>query len=44
MPAKAAHPVITERLVVTSSPAFAGDDDGKLNDPTKIIALWGVYS
>jgi hypothetical protein len=27
------------RLVVTGSPAFAGDDDGKLNDPTKIIAL-----
>src|SRR6266536_1602562 len=34
-PAKAGHPVITERLVVTGSPAFAGDDDGKLNDPTK---------
>jgi hypothetical protein len=35
----AGHPVITERLVVTGSPAFAGDDDGKLNDPTKIITL-----
>ncbi len=26
-PAKAGHPVITENLVVTGSPAFAGDDD-----------------
>jgi hypothetical protein len=34
-PAKAGHPVITENLVVTGSPAFAGDDDKEANGPTK---------
>src|SRR5262249_47811046 len=38
-PAKAGHPAITENLVVTGSPAFAGDDDGEVNDPSKIITL-----
>jgi hypothetical protein len=34
-PAKAGHPVITEYLVVTGSPAFAGDDDKEATDRTK---------
>src|SRR6266542_6382940 len=34
-PAKAGHPVITDNLVVTGSPAFAGDDDGEATDRTK---------
>src|SRR5215813_1016598 len=34
-PAKAGHPAITESLVVTVSPAFAGDDDSGVNDPSK---------
>src|SRR5215831_9283708 len=34
-PAKAGHPVITENLVVTGSPAFAGDDDRDVYDPSK---------
>src|SRR5262249_5383495 len=38
-PAKAGHPVTTENLVVTGSPAFAGDDDRGVNDPSKIITL-----
>jgi hypothetical protein len=37
-PAQAGHPVITDSLVVTGSPAFAGDDDEEANQPTKIIA------
>src|SRR5215831_2989954 len=38
-PAKAGHPVITENLVVTGSPAFAGDDDREVNDPAEKSSL-----
>src|SRR5215831_16755178 len=38
-PAKAGHPVITENLVVTGSPAFAGDDDREVNDPSEKSSL-----
>jgi hypothetical protein len=34
-PTKAGHPVITESLMVTGSPAFAGDDDGAGQRSTK---------
>jgi len=38
-PAKAGHPVITESLAVTGSPAFAGDDDEWPTIQPKIIPL-----
>src|SRR6516165_3610031 len=41
-PAKAGHPVITENLVVTGSPAFAGDDDREVNDPRKNHHTLGI--
>src|SRR5262249_10848815 len=34
-PAEAGHPAITENPVVTGSPAFAGDDDREVNDPSE---------
>jgi hypothetical protein len=36
---KAGHPVIMENLVVTGSPAFAGDDDREVNDPSEKSSL-----
>jgi hypothetical protein len=37
MPRESGHPAITENLVVTGSPAFAGDDDDdtEVDDPSK---------
>src|SRR5262249_27122205 len=34
-PAKAGHPVITDSLEVTGSPAFAGDDRREATNPTR---------
>jgi hypothetical protein len=38
-PAKAGHPVITERAVFTGSPAFAGDDEGESYNPNIAFAM-----